>query len=279
MLITFVIGLREGLEAALVVGIVAACLVQRGRADALRHVWAGVVLAVLICLGVGVGLWALTSELDQAAQEALETVIGLVAVAMVTWMIVWMGRHARTMASELRASTERSLAAGSLWALVGMAFLAVMREGIETVVFLLAVFRSATDRAAASFGAVAGIAVAVVLGHLFYRGGVRIDLARFFRITGVVLVLVAAGLLVGSAHTAHEAGWLDAGQQRVLDLSAVAGEGRITNPLFAGLLGIPATPVLAEVVLWLAYTVPMLVLVLRPRRGAAPHPNPRKVAA
>lgn len=277
MLATFVIGLREGLEAALIVGIVAGFLVARGRRDALRSVWIGVGSAVLICLVAGVALEVVTADLPQAAQEGLETVIGLLAVAMVTYMVIWMRRHARDMRAELESSATAALAAGSTGALVAMAFLAVLREGFETAVFLLAAFQASTSPLLAGLGALLGVLVAVALGYGIYRGGVRLNMARFFRITGAVLVLVAAGLLMTAAHTAHEAGWIDFGQQRALDLSWLVQPGTPLSSLLTGVLGIQPYPVALEVAVWVAYAVPLLFYVLAPVR-ARPKPAPQPVS-
>ncbi|HEY2638038.1 MAG TPA: FTR1 family protein, partial [Solirubrobacteraceae bacterium] len=147
MLPTFVIGLREGLEASLIVGIIAAFLVQEGRRDALRPMWLGVGVAAAICVAVGVLLQVADDELPQQQQEALETVVGLLAVGVVTFMIVWMRRHARGLGTELRAAASSALARGSMAALVGMAFFAVLREGFETAVFLIAAFNASTNSA------------------------------------------------------------------------------------------------------------------------------------
>lgn len=269
MLATFVIGLREGLEAALIVGIIAGFLANRGRQDALRQVWIGVGAAVLICVAVGVALELVTADLPQAAQEGLETLIGLFAVAMVTYMILWMRRHARHMRAELESSATTALARGSAGALVGMAFLAVLREGFETVVFLLAAFQASTSPLEAGGGALLGVIIAVLLGYGIYRGGVRLNMARFFRITGAVLVIVAAGLLMTAAHTAHEAGWLDVGQQQAADLAWLVQPGTPISSLLTGVLGIQPFPAVVEVVVWLVYAVPMLVHVLWPQRRPA----------
>ena len=278
MLATFVIGLREGLEAALIVGIIAGFLANQGRRDALRQVWSGVAAAVVICLAVGVVLELVTADLPQAAQEGLETFIGLFAVAMVTYMIVWMRRHARSMRAELETSTTAALARGSAGALVGMAFLAVLREGFETVVFLLAAFQASTSPLEAGGGALIGVLVAVALGYGIYRGGLRLNLARFFRVTGAVLVIVAAGLLMTAAHTAHEAGWLDIGQQRAADLSVLVQPGTPISSLVTGVLGIQPFPTVVEVLVWVLYAVPLLAYVLwpqrRPTRQSAAQPQP-----
>lgn len=277
MLATFVIGLREGLEAALVVGIVAAFLRQRGEVRAVRYVWLGVLAAVVLCAGAALALQAYSQGLPQRQQEQLETVVGLVAVAMVTYMIFWMTRHARSMKGDLERAADSALARGSSWALVAMAFLAVLREGLETSVFLLATFQNSRDNAQGAIGAGLGVVLAVVLGYGIYRGGVKLNLTRLFRITGVLLVVVAAGIVMGAAHTAHEAGWLLAGQQQVLDLSALVQPGTVRAAVLQGVLGWQPRPVLAEVVGWVVYAVPMLLVVLWPRtrrpvRESVPQP-------
>jgi high-affinity iron transporter len=261
---TFVIGLREGLEAALIVGIVAAFLRQRGRRDALRWVWAGVGAAVLLCVAAGTGLTLLSENLPQRQQEGLETVIGAFAVAMITYMAFWMRRHSRGMKGELERAADTALAGGSAWALVAMAFLAVLREGLETAVFLLAALNEAQNRLLATSGALLGILLAVALGWAIYRGGVRINLSRFFRVTGVVLVLVAAGLVLTALHTAHEAGWLNAGQRQTFDLSWLAAPGSVRASLFTGVLGVQPHPTVIEVAGWLVYFVPLVLYVAWP---------------
>ncbi|MBB2901659.1 high-affinity iron transporter [Kineococcus radiotolerans] len=277
MLATFVVGLREGLEASLIVGIVAAFLVQRGERRALRPVWAGVLLAVALCVGAAAALQAATRQLPQRQQEQLETVLALAAVVVVTYMIVWMTRHARSMRADLERAATSALGRGSSRALVAMAFLAVLREGLETSVFLLATYRASGRHVEGALGASLGLLLAVALGYLVYRGGVRLDLGRLFRVTGVLLVLVAAGLVMSAAHTAHEAGWLLVGQQRALDLSALVEPGTVRAALFTGVLGWQPRPTVAEVVGWLAYALPVLVVVLRPR--ATPTPAPSSVPA
>lgn len=278
MLPTFVIGLREGLEAALIVGIIAAFLGQSGRRDALPTVWLGVGLAVLICLGFGIGLHVLSDSLDFTQQERLETVIGAFAVVMVTYMVLWMSRHAKDMKGELEGAASAALAKGSTRALVLMAFLAVLREGFETVVFLLAVAQSSQSGALALIGALLGIVVAAGIGYGIYRGGVRLNMSRFFRVTGAVLVIVAAGLVMSTLHTAWEGQWLSFGQSRALDLTWLVRGGTPLESLFSGVLGIQPRPTVIEVTGWLSYAVPMLLVVLWPR-GRRRRPAPVAEAA
>ena len=265
MLPTFVIGLREGVEAALIVGIIAAFIKKEGDGSQLRHVWAGVGIAAAICIGIGIGLDLLNQELPQRQQEMLETIIGLAAVGIVTFMIFWMRRHARMIKSELHASATAALNSGSAWALIGMAFFAVLREGVETAVFLLAVFQGASDPTSAGIGAALGIGVALVIGYGIYRGGVRLNLARFFKLTSVVLVFVAAGLLAGAAHTAWEAGWITSFQAQAVDLSWLVVPGTWTSSLLTGMLGLQSVMTQAEVFVYLAYLIPMLAYVLWPQ--------------
>ena len=265
MLPTFIVGLREGTEAALIVGIIGAFLRQEGRRDALRAMWLGVATAVVLCVGIAVGLQVLDDDLPQAQQEGLETVVAAIAVAMVTFMILWMRRHAGGLAGELRASAASALARGSTWALVAMAFFAVVREGIETAVFLLAAFQASGDATSAGLGATLGVATAVVLGIGIYRGGVRLNLSRFFRATGVALVLVAAGLVMSAVHTAHEATWLNSLQEKAIDLGWLVRPGTVTSSLLTGVLGLQPQPTVGEAAGWLLYAIPLLAIVLWPR--------------
>jgi len=263
---TFVIGLREGLEAALIVGIIAAFLRQQGRKDLLRSVFVGVGIAVGICVAIGVTLKLVSEDLPQRQQEGMETVIGVIAVGMVTYMVIWMKRHSRDLKGQLEGMAADAIggASGSGRAMILMAFLAVLREGIETVVFLLATFNEKHSGPSAPLGAVLGLALAVALGYGIYRGGVRLNLSKFFRATGLVLVLVAAGLVVNALHTAHEANWLNAGQGTTLDLTWLVRPGSVQSSLLTGMLGVQPRPVVIETVGWLVYLIPVALYVAWP---------------
>ncbi len=263
MLATLVIGLREGLEAALIVGMIAAFLRRNGAS--LKPMWLGVAAAVLLSALVGVTLELVSAALPQQQQEAMETVIGAVAVVIVTFMILWMSKNSRSMKSTLEAHAGSALAGGSVIALAGMAFLAVLREGVETAVFLTAAFQSSLNPVAAGTGAVAGLLVASLAGVLLAHGAIKFNLARFFKATGVFLVFVAAGLAMKSLRTAHEAGWINTGQDRTLDLSWLAPNGSARAALLTGVFGIPSDPRVVEVLGWALYLIPMLAFVLWPR--------------
>jgi high-affinity iron transporter len=283
MIPTLVIALREGVEAALIIGIIAAFLVREGRRDAMRQMWIGVAIAVVLCVGIAVVLRVVGQQLPQREQEGLETVIGFVAVAAVTYMIVWMRRNARGIKKALEGNAANALATGSAMALVGMAFLAVLREGFETSVFMLAAFQDASDTTAAGAGATLGLIAALAIGVGIYRGGVRLNLTRFFRVTGLILVFVAAGLLSTSLHTAHEAGWFDGLQAHAIDLTWLVQPGTVSGSLLTGMLGLQPTPTVGEAAIYLLYAVPMALYVLWPdrlrlRRAPAPA-RPRAAAA
>ena len=223
MFATFLIGLREGLEAALVVGILVAYLRRLGRADALPRLWAGVGLAVALALGIGAvltfGAYTLTFE----AQELIGGLMSLLAVGMVTWMIFWMQRAGRTMKATLEQGIDRALTAGGIWALVAIGFVSVAREGIETTLLLWSMVQSFGDAPAALVGAVLGLLAAVVVGWLLVRGAVRLDLRRFFSWTSGFLVIVAAGVLAYAVMDLQEAGALPGPFTEAAPIDAVTG--------------------------------------------------------
>lgn len=264
---TFLIGLREGLEATLIVSVIGAFLTRNGKS--VRPMVIGVGLAVVLSIAVGAGLDVLSASLPQRQQEMLETVIGAIAVVFVTTMVIWMNRNAFRMKGQLEREAAQAINSGGVTALALMAFLAVLKEGFETAVFLLAAAQTAQgSRWFALFGGVAGIATAVVIGVGIYVGSLRLDLGRFFRVTGVFLVFIAAGLVMSSLRTAHEAGWIELGQRRIVDLSAVLGTKSIAGAVITGMFGIPADPRLVEVLGWLLYAAPVLVVFLWPARWA-----------
>jgi high-affinity iron transporter len=259
MLIPFLIMLREGMEAALIVGIVAGYLGQTGRSRWLPAVWAGVVAAALLCLALGVALDAASAEFPQKEQELFEGAVGLIAVVVLTWMVFWMRKAARSIGAELRQSVDAALAPGrgSGFALVAMVFLAVGREGLESVFFLLATFQQNVGPGA-PIGALLGLAGAVLIGYGIYRGGVRLDLRRFFAWTGIFIIFVAAGLLAGALRALHEAGLWNGFQTIAFDLSAILPADSVLGTVLAGLFGYSDTPTVGEVALYFLYLIPAL---------------------
>jgi high-affinity iron transporter len=211
----------------------------------------------------------------------LETVIDAIAVVFVTWMIIWMNRNAARLKGELEREAQQALNRGGALALVAMAFLAVLKEGFETSAFLLAAAETSHgNRWFALVGGALGIAASIALGVGLYFGGLKVNLGRFFRVTGVFLVLIAAGLVLGGLRTAHEAGWVSIGQQQVLDFSAWIPSRSVLGAVITGVFGIPADPRLVEALGWLLYAVPVLVVFLwLPQLAAAPRIRCRLLAA
>ncbi len=271
MLIPFLIMLREGIEAALIVGIVASYLQKSGRANMMPAVWVGIFLAAALSLFVGAALQLLAAEFPQKQQELFEGVVGLVAVAMLTSMVFWMRKAARSMKGHLQDSVEHALhkADGQGWALIGMVFLAVAREGLESVFFLLAIFQQSRGWEA-PVGALAGIAISLLVGYGLYTGGIHLNLRRFFRLTGLFILLVAAGLIADSLRKFHEAGVWNHLQQVVFDTSETLPMDSPVGAVLSGLLGYQAAPVLGEVIVYLAFLVVTLFYFLRP---ASPPPT------
>ncbi|MGJ7527888.1 iron uptake transporter permease EfeU [Variovorax sp. GB1P17] len=278
MLIPFLIMLREGIEAALIVGIVASYLKQSGRGALMPAVWVGVLLATALSLFAGAGLQLLAAEFPQKQQELFEGVVGLIAVVMLTSMVFWMRKAARSIKGELQASIDKALtkgADGQGWALIGMVFLAVAREGLESLFFLLAVFQQSSGWEA-PVGALAGIAVSVAVGWGLYSGGVRLDLRRFFRYTGLFILLVAAGLLAGVLRKLHEGGVWNHLQTVVFDMSETLPMDSPVGAVLSGLLGYQAAPVVGEVVVYLAFLAVALFFFLRSPPAMAPRAAPAR---
>ena len=268
MLSNALIGLREGLEAALVVSILVAFLVRTDRRAALPWVWAGVAVAVALSVAVGALLTFTSSAMSFEAQEAFGGSMSIVAVGFVTWMIFWMRRTARALSGELRGKLEEALRIGS-WAVVLMAFLAVGREGLETAVFFWAAAQAAGSTSTPLLGFLVGIAVAVALAYLIYRGAVRINLARFFNVTGILLIFVAAGILAYGMHDLQEANILPGLNTLAFDISAQVPADSWYGTLLKGIFNIsPRTSVL-EGVVWVVYVGIVLTLFLLPGRTRA----------
>lgn len=269
MFANFLIGLREGLEAALIVGILVAYLVRVGRTDRLRPLWIGVGFAAGLSLGAGALLTFTEHGLDTfKAQETFGGVMSLVAVAFVTWMIFWMRRTARGLAVELHGRLDSALSGGA-GAVVATAFVATAREGLETALFVWSAAKATDTTATPIMGATLGIAVAVVLGWGLYRRAVHLDLAKFFRWTGAGLIVVAAGVLAYAIHDLWEAGILTGSifDTRAFDVSAQVPPSSWYGTLLRGTVNFRPDPMWAEVIAWVGYlTITMTLFFREPRR-------------
>ncbi len=278
-----VTGLREGVEAALVVSIVLAYLVRVGHGDQAGRVWLGVIAALVSSAAVGLALFATVGEFRAPYEQLFEAGTMLVAATVVTWMLFWMRRQAGNVAGELRAAVDRAVSDGGAVTLAALAFVAVIREGVETALFLVGQ-ASAAGAAAPDgsgngavgvlLGALVGLAIAAALGVGFYHGSRRIDLARFFRWTGVALILIAAGLVASAVHELVEIGVIRVGTGIVFDLGGLLPSseegGNVLGMLLAAVFGYRAAPEAIALVAWAAYLSVTLVAYLRPVRRREP---------
>lgn len=276
------IGLREGLEAALVVTILVAFLVRSDNRWALRFVWLGVSAAVGLSVLLGAILTFGTSQLSFTAQETIGGIASIVAVAFVTGMIFWMRRAARTISAELKGHLSDALTVGPL-AIAVVAFLGVGREGLETAIFFYAAAQAAGGGTALPLvGFLLGLAAAVVLGVLIYRGAVRINLGTFFRVTGVLLIFVAAGILSYGIHDLQEAAILPGLNTLAFDVSAAVPADSWYGTVLKGIFNFSPQTTVLEAAVWVAYVGIVLPLFLRPvrnRTAAAPAPSTEPVTA
>ena len=269
MFANFLIGLREGLEAALVIGILVAYLVKTDRRSMVSSVWLGVAIAIAVSLGFGAVLTFGPRGLSFKAQELIGGVLSLIAVAFVTWMIFWMSRTARSLKGELEGKLGAAALAGRA-SLVIVAMLAVGREGLETALFLWAATKAASSTTSPLIGAALGLASAAILGALIYRGAVKINLAKFFTWTGAVLVLVAAGVLSYGIHDLQEAGALPGVTNLAFDVSRQVPPSSWYGTLLKGTVNFSPATTWLEAICWLAYVVPVMWFFLRNVRAPRP---------
>nr|WP_225957914.1 iron uptake transporter permease EfeU [Amycolatopsis lexingtonensis] len=266
------IGLREGLEAALVVSILVAFLVKTERRHALRWVWPGVGAAVLLSVAVGAVLTFTTAQLSFEHQELLGGSLSIVAVVFVTAMIFWMRKASKSIAAELRGKMDDALDVGPAAVLL-LSFLAVGREGLETAVFFYSTVQAAqSDTVQPLIGFAVGIAAAVVLAWLLYKGAVRFNLGKFFTITGVLLVFVAAGVLGYGLHDLQEAAFLPGIGTLAFDASATLPETSWYGALLKGIFNYSQQTTVLQAVAWVAYVAIVLPLFLKPSKKTAPAP-------
>ena len=268
MLQTFLTGLREGLEAALVVSILITFLVRGGHRDRLPALWAGVAVAVVASFGFGALLHFTSASMSFEAQEAFGGILSIIAVAFVTWMVFWMRRAAHTIKSDLHGKMSNAVELGSV-AVGTAALLAVGREGLETALFIYPTFQAQGAGAGPAIGALLGIGAAVLLGVLMYEGTVHLDLSRFFRFTGAALIVIAAGVLAYGVHDLQEAGLLPGIGNLAWDIEGY----QVTSwygALLKGIFNFSPQMTVLEVVVYVAYLVPTMVLFLRPVGPAAP---------
>jgi high-affinity iron transporter len=273
-------GLREGVEAALIVSIILAYLARTGNARHFGRIWLGTTAAIALSVAVGAVLWITIGGLTSPAEEYFEGSAMLLAAGVVTWMLFWMRRTAANIRGELHAGVDRALTDGGLWALSVLAFTAVVREGIETSLFLLGQATAATTEDAGAMstlvGALIGIGIALLIGYGFYRGARVLNLARFFRWTGVALIFIAGGLVSHAAHEFIDGGLIGFGTSTAFDISAVLPHepegGNLLGQLLRAVFGYTSTPEWTTLLTWIVYVVGVLTLYLQPMKPQSPAP-------
>ena len=273
-------GLREGVESALIVSIILAYLARTGNARRFGRIWLGAGAAIALSAAVGAVLWLSIGGLTSPAEEYFEGSAMLLAAAVVTWMLFWMRRTAANIKGELHAGVDRALTDGSVWALSILAFTAVVREGIETSLFLLGQATAATTEhvgaASTLVGALIGILIAVLLGYGFYRGARVINLAKFFRWTGVALIFIAGGLVSHAAHEFIDAGLIGVGTSTAFDITALLPSepegGNLLGQLLRSVFGYTSAPEWTTLLTWVAYVIGVLTFYLRPMKPPTPAP-------
>ncbi|MDX6910018.1 iron uptake transporter permease EfeU [Hafnia paralvei] len=268
MFVPFLIMFREGLEAALIVSLIASYLKRTQRAQWLGIVWVGVILAAALCLGLGIFINETTGEFPQKQQELFEGIVAVVAVGILTYMVFWMRKVSRSVKTHLEGAIDNALNAGKGqgWALVAMVFFAVAREGLESVFFLLAAFQQDVG-IQAPIGAVLGLVCAIIVGMMIYWGGVKLHLAKFFKWTSLFILFVAAGLAAGAIRAFHEAGLWNYLQDIAFNFTDVLSTHSLLGTLLEGIFGYQEAPTVSEVLVYFLYLIPALIFFFMPQRA------------
>jgi len=271
MIAALLIAFREGLEAALIVGIVLGYLKKMGYRRR-AAVWWGVASAVTVSVVAGVALRVLGVAFEGRGEQLFEGITMLLAASVLTWMIFWMQRQGRSIRTELEADVRQAVTGGRQWALFALAFVAVVREGIETALFLTAAAFSATP-AQTLIGGGLGLAVAVVVGWLLFVVSVRLDVRAFFRVTSVLLILFAAGLVAHGVHELQEAGVLPVVVEHVWDINLILDENSMVGSILKTLFGYNGNPSLLETMSYAAYYLIVGVAIGLEQRTARSMPG------
>jgi high-affinity iron transporter len=278
----FLTGLREGVEAALIVSIVLAYLVRTNNSEHLGKIWVGTGAALAASVALGIILFNTVGSFEEPYEQIFEGTTMLLAAAVVTWMLFWMRRQAAGVKGALQAAVDRVLDSGGAWGLAFLAFTAVIREGIETSLFLVGQATSARAEAGAVVvGAIVGLAVAALIGYGFYRGSRRVNLASFFRWTGIALIFIAAGLVSKAIHEFIEIGGLGSGPwtKQAFDLSGVLSDDNGVGAFLRAIFGYAAAPEILTLAVYLAYVVIVLWLFVRPLPPRLPPTQPATQAS
>jgi high-affinity iron transporter len=259
---TFIIALREGLEASLIVGILLAYLHKSDRKHLRAPLWGGVSLAVALSLALGAFLTYTSHELPAHGEEVFAGTLAVVAVTLVTWMVFWMKRTARNMRSELEGKVTQAAHIGAL-AMIATAFVAVAREGLETALFIYTNFATVKTSRGPSIGLVLGLCAAIGLGFLIYRRTVSINLGKFFKVTGIALIVVAAGVLANGIGDLQEAGWIPGAGAQAWNIESWLAPDSLVGSALAGSIGFSSAMTWLQVAVWATYITSVLAFFLK----------------
>ncbi|NDK88406.1 iron transporter [Gordonia desulfuricans] len=275
------IGVREGLETGIVVMVLIAFLVKSDRRDAVKWIWLGVAGAVAMVVAIFLIIHFGTSTVSTLTAELIAGLASLLAVAIVTFMVLWMSKASAHISSDLKAGMSTALLSGG-WAVAGMAFLAVGREGFETALLMVGYAESVSGGLWPLLGLLLGVLVAIGVTVLLYRGAVHLNFHKFFLYTGIFLIFVAAGILGYGVHALQTVGWLPGGANLAFDISAHYDQSSWYGTLVAGIFNFRPDPTVAQVVAWTLYVVVVLTLFLRANRirpAARPSDAPSQTPA
>lgn len=266
MLPSFLLSLREGIEAALIIGIIIGMLIKINRAELKPVVWGGVILAILLSFAFGIGLNAIGMEFTGQFEAIFEGLAMLLAAAILTWMILWMQRQGGQIQRDLETKTMQATINGSSSALFLLAFLAVFREGIELALFLIAT-RMASDTLPVLIGAVLGLGVAILLGWILFTSTRRLNLKKFFLVTNILLLFFAAGLVAYGVHELIEAGWIPGIIDPVWDINHILSDSSEFGSILKALFGYNGNPALTEIIAYLGYFAILGTIIIRAQRN------------
>lgn len=270
MLGALLITLREGLEAALIIGIILAYLSTTSNRKGFKPVWTGTALAIVVSLVAGAAIYFSAGRLEGKAEEIFEGIAMWTAAGVLTWMIFWMRKQAINIKGHLHAQIQSALGSGSTLGLFGLAFVAVVREGIETVLFLFAATRVDESAILSTVGGVLGLGIAVTIGYSIYKGTSKLNLRAFFNVTGLLLILFAAGLLAHGIHEFHEVGIISPVIAHVWNIDHILPEQSVIGRFLTAIFGYNANPSLVEVLAYIGYlgfTLASYFWPARPERG------------
>jgi len=283
MLPTYLLSLREGLEAALIIGIVLGAVNKIRRNDLAPAVWLGTLSAVIVSILTAVILTSFGMSLEETAEQIFEGITMLIAAGILTWMIFWMSKQARFLKSELEAGVNKAAASTGKRAVFWLAFVAVVREGVELAFFVTAAFFAGDQSQVTSniiqtlAGTILGLGTAALLGWTLFATTVRLDLRRFFQVTGILLILFAAGLVAHGVHEFNEVGWIPAVVEHVWDMNVVLDETSLLGQLLRTLFGYNGNPSLTEIIAYFAYLI--VVSIFWRRENVAPAKAPAQSRA